>query len=94
MVTKAKSSRGRPRKQQNDFETCLIPGCDLPAATRGMCGKCYQAAKRNISQDNTTWEELIEAGLALPAPSTHSGMLMSAIEQFREENSKSPRRKR
>lgn len=85
MVTLTKSKRGRPKKETSEYEVCRVPGCEKPAATRGICTKCYSAIKRNISRGNTTWEEVIEAGLALPAPSTHSSLIMQALNKFRNE---------
>ena len=66
-------------------EQCLVPGCVKPKSVRGMCNYCYQTAKRNIQRNNTTWEELMEAGLALESH-TRQGYLMEALRKYRETN--------
>jgi hypothetical protein len=96
MITAAKKRGRPPKQQQQDFETCLVPGCQMPANTHGMCVKCYQTAKRNVLRNNTTWEEIVEEGLARE-PHGQSSLIMEAIRKHREKNglparSKSDRR--
>lgn len=45
---------------------CLHPDCDLRAAARGLCYKCYSNAKYLVNMDKTTWDDLIARGKALP----------------------------
>lgn len=66
-------------------ERCLVPGCGKPKSVRGMCNYCYQTAKRNILRNNTTWDELMSAGLALESH-TKQGFLMEALRKYREEH--------
>lgn len=46
--------------------TCLALNCSKEPAVncRGLCMKCYSAAKKLVTNGNTTWEALEEMGLA------------------------------
>lgn len=55
--------------RRNSKPQCLMPNCkgkDEPTC-RGLCDRCYQASARRVRLEETTWEELVEAGYALPA---------------------------
>lgn len=48
---------------------CLITSClntSAPALKRGLCMTCYSRAKRMVEAGTTTWDKLVEIGLALP----------------------------
>ena len=50
-------------------DECLTPGCARPAAAslkRGLCLLCYSRAKKLVEDGTTTWDEIVELGLALP----------------------------
>jgi hypothetical protein len=49
---------------------CMTPGCDREAFTRGVCGSCYQVARRAINRGESTWAQLEESGLI---NSSHAG---------------------
>jgi hypothetical protein len=47
---------------------CLVTNCKMnsaPALGRGLCMKCHSAAKKMITEGRTTWDELVNMGLAL-----------------------------
>ena len=49
---------------------CIIKDCARTMATaayRGMCLVCYSAAKKAVEAGKTTWDELEQLELALPA---------------------------
>lgn len=47
---------------------CLAPGCEAKAGNprdyKGLCVKCYSAAKRMVESGESTWEELQRMSLA------------------------------
>lgn len=45
-------------------ENCMITGCRNRGTRRGLCLLCYSRAKKKIDTGETTWEKLIERGLA------------------------------
>lgn len=47
-----------------DTKTCMTDGCDNTRYGRGLCVACYTAARRMVSEEKTTWEELIKLGLS------------------------------
>ena len=42
-------------------------------AARGLCRRCYLAALARVRDGETTWQRLIDAGLALPRPPVTTG---------------------
>ncbi len=50
---------------QNDKGSCLVPGCDNPAKTRGLCATHYMYAHRLVSRGKTTWSVLEQEGKCL-----------------------------
>lgn len=50
---------------------CLTRGCNSNQAQqcRGLCMKCYSHAKNLVELQQTTWDELVEMGMAKPIPS-------------------------
>lgn len=49
-------------------EKCIINGCSRPAGRRGLCLICYSVAKRKVENNETTWDALVEVGLAQESP--------------------------
>ncbi len=45
--------------------TCLTPECGKDARWKGLCTACYGSAKQLIDDNETTWDELHELGLAI-----------------------------
>lgn len=46
---------------------CVIAGCGHRAtASRGLCTRCYSAAKKTVQNGQASWVELERLGLALP----------------------------
>lgn len=45
---------------------CLTPACVMRpgAAMKGLCPRCYGKAKAMVAGGKTTWEQLVEMGLA------------------------------
>jgi hypothetical protein len=56
-------------KEMDDL-ICIVPNCGKSCMkgghARGMCGPCYQHARRLVVLRKTTWRELEDAGLAIP----------------------------
>jgi len=46
-----------------DFNTCTHDG----PVVRGLCRRCYSAARARVASSLTTWEELEKLGMSLPA---------------------------
>lgn len=55
-------------------ENCIVPLCDRPACSRGLCSACRQLSKKMINAGETTEEELIALKLLLPLRDPRSGM--------------------
>lgn len=53
-----------------DKGTCLVPGCNQPAKTRGLCPTHYMYAHRLVSRGKTTWAVLEQEGKCLPSHSS------------------------
>lgn len=49
------------------MKKCVIEGCGGASRLRGLCRKCYSSARAKVKSGATTWDALIELGLALPA---------------------------
>ena len=45
--------------------------CGLEPHCRGLSVVCYQAARRKVADGTTTWEQLVQEGLALPKKYTN-----------------------
>ena len=48
---------------------CITATCnaqEAPALKRGLCMLCYSRAKKLVSKGDTTWNEIVSLGLALP----------------------------
>jgi len=44
---------------------CLTPDCSSETIySRGLCNRCYTRQKKRVRRGTTTWEELINQGLA------------------------------
>ncbi len=44
------------------IRACKNPRCQRSAKIRGLCGSCYMAAYRLVSDDAVSWKELEDAG--------------------------------
>jgi hypothetical protein len=62
-------------------ELCLTPKCDHIAAAdcRGLCLKCYSAAKKLVESNRTTWEDLENMNLVRPKSS--GSLFIDAFEK-------------
>ena len=45
---------------------CLIENCEGKESVRGLCARCYQAARLVVKFGETEWVDLELLGLALP----------------------------
>lgn len=61
---------------------CLVVECDRPAAIRGLCRKCYLAARHAMLTEVVTEEELIAAKLLKPPHTTPQSDFRSQLEQL------------
>ena len=73
---------------------CLVPGCTRPAARRGLCEPCYQSAARFVRFGGTTWDELVQLGLAEPGLTRQPAIFRQAFEQLREKAAQKFRKRR
>lgn len=66
------------------MDKCLIEECENEVEHRGLCSHHYPYAAKLISKGRTTWEELVEAGMAL-APvklvGKYSGSFLDMLEK-------------
>lgn len=46
--------------------TCLLPDCNEPQKTRGLCHNHYRQAHKLVAENRTTWARLEAGGFALP----------------------------
>lgn len=51
---------------------CLVPDCGRDVYARGLCTPHYNAARRLVITDRTSWEKLEKAGKCQPAHRTLS----------------------
>ena len=61
---------------------CLIPKCDrTDVSARGLCSRCYTAARHAVKRGEASWQQLEERGLCLSATSMSSqGVFRQALE--------------
>jgi len=45
---------------------CMITGCDRKVETRGVCGTCYNAARKLVQDGQACWQDLETMGLVKP----------------------------
>lgn len=50
--------------EQTEQPKCLTDGCFTKRQWKGLCASCYGVAKKLITANKTSWEELVELGLA------------------------------
>ena len=63
---KKKDSKPRTAKQVDpNAPKCLVPGCEKPQKTRGLCVTCYAVARDLVKEGKTTWDKLVESNRAL-----------------------------
>ena len=60
---------------------CLIPKCDrTDVSARGLCSRCYTAARHAVKRGEASWQQLEEHGLCLSATSVSSqGVFRQAL---------------
>ena len=66
---------------------CMIPDCERKVLRRGLCAGCYSSASRRVRKGETSWDELIEWGLAgrMLQPLGRCGPFRAALEAKRRE---------
>jgi hypothetical protein len=52
-------------------ELCIFEGCPRSRVERGLCARHYTVARKLVHRGQTTFEEMVDLGLILPA--SHSG---------------------
>lgn len=52
-------------RRKHELKQCLINNCPSVATCRGLCGSCYNIARKMISDKETTDEELVKKGMML-----------------------------
>jgi hypothetical protein len=63
---------------------CMAPKCEEDAHHRGLCMRCYRAAARMVRLHRTSWKELIQKKLALPAQGRSKTPLAEYLEAMEE----------
>lgn len=93
--SKRKSRLGRgqvaQRRALRKVAQCLTrepEQCPNQARARGLCGTCYQEARRLVRSGEFTWEELEERGLA----GRYRGRFRRSIETIRTHNGRNDSR--
>lgn len=80
LATKTLTS-AKDRKGVSTDETCMVPGCQRKAGSRGACNSCYCYARKLVVSRLTTWDELEQLKLVRPAHKHKSkNPLQSAFE--------------
>lgn len=68
---RGKANPGPLHKESNTMNFCKTPDCCQPLRSehggRGLCQLCYQSALSLIRRGITSWVELEEMGLTVPA---------------------------
>jgi len=84
---------GEGRAVPTDSHRCITPLCvnslAVPLETyHGLCLKCYSQAKKMIESGKTTWEQLVEMGLAKTEQTPFEKAFEdAAYKKVKEENS-------
>jgi hypothetical protein len=64
------TSNNPKRKQKTAKKVCVVPGCGNEQKICGNCQACYSSHRRAVERNETTWADIISAGLSLPRRST------------------------
>lgn len=59
--------KANTKANENGIQHCLVPGCDRPVRSRGLCNSCYTSACYLVRQGRTTWAQLEKGGKVAPA---------------------------
>lgn len=59
---------------------CIFSMCRRKAQSRGLCDRHYQLAARYVRLRQTSWKELIELALAMPAKEAQCAPFMQAVK--------------
>lgn len=76
------ATRGRGRPATNAGLACIVPGCDRPAMSRGLCEGCYNKARELVKYGRTTWEKLVSMGLARASAGRRQSRLAEVFERM------------
>lgn len=66
---------------------CMSTNCVRPAAPalqRGLCLICYSKAKKMVESGTTTWDEIVELGLAMPCDSVDGDPFARSFREAKE----------
>ena len=63
----------------NRRTTCLL--CPCLRYARGLCQRCYKAAKQRVDAGETTWDQLEAAGRAMPPARKESNALVHLFKR-------------
>lgn len=61
-----KTAQNIAERKENSPEKCLTPGCNGSVVARGICNSCYISHRAAVASGNTSWLDIVDAGLALP----------------------------
>jgi len=53
-------------RRKHTVSNCIINNCPSIATCRGLCGSCYNIARKMIADKEATDEELVKKGMMLP----------------------------
>ena len=59
-------------RRKKTLENCIINNCPNIATCRGLCGSCYNIARKMIADKEVTDEELVKKHMLLPRKKTAS----------------------
>lgn len=66
---------------------CIVPDCDKPAKWKGLCPTCYGAAKKFIDAGETTWDQLVDMGLAIDRTAKFRAAFNAKMEALEKSSS-------
>jgi len=64
------SNKPNSKRKTAKKDICVCPGCGSERKICGNCQACYSSHRRAVERGETTWAEIIAAGLSLPRRST------------------------
>lgn len=65
-------------------ELCRVAQCDREPHIRGLCAKCYGNARNAVKKGETSWNELIELGLATTSSRRRGSLFQTALRNAKE----------
>lgn len=69
----------------SETKKCLL--CDNEPHVRGLCKRCYGSARQKVTSGLTTWDQLVEMGLVLPAQNKPVNPFTAALNKAFTEKS-------